>query len=212
MIRTFLIAALVAGLRHPLFAQESFERGKFKDGKPVGVWEYYDGKELALLFDYDSSRIQYLRLDTARYSVLVDSVWQTKRLSRAPRLLGSKTAIVSALQRQLRYPSQTTGTVILTYVVDPQGQVINPVVTTAPSQTLAEEVFRVTETLPLRYLPAMRLGKPVASKIAFVVRFRRAANAKDETADADIRQQEQLHPSPPGSFNDVIVTAFTGRR
>lgn len=210
MSRLICFMLLLIGLR-PISAQCQSARGQLKEGKPVGVWEYYDGEKLGLRFNYDSSRIQYSRPDTARYPVLLNSTWQTKQLLRAPRVLGSNSDLVSAMQKLLRYPFQdlrarNTGTVILTYVIDEQGRKTNPVATTAPSTTLAEEVYRVVENLPFSYLPATYQGQQVPTKIAFVVRFCLCKTAED--CQKAVKTQALATPKPPGSLGEIIVTSY----
>ncbi|MFC7668018.1 energy transducer TonB [Hymenobacter humi] len=176
MLRLILCAFLSAILFHPLLAQGQSQRGKLKDKKPVGVWEYYDGKDLGLRFDYDSGRAQYVRPDTSRYLVQIDGRWQLVHPSRAPRLIGSKSEVLSVLQRRLRYPmgdmrARTSGTVIVTVKIDEKGNVVDGKVTNASSTTLGNEVIRALEPVSLSFLPAIYQGKPVPFQVAFVVRF-----------------------------------------
>ena len=180
-----------------------------KGGRPVGVWEYDDFSELGLLFNYDSSRIQYVRPDTARYLVLVDTTWQARRLYRAPRVLGSQKDLIGALQMVLRYPIQeirnrATGTVVLTFVVDQQGALTNPVAVTAPSKALAEEVYKKVASLPFAYLPAIYQGRRTPAKIAFVVRFC-ICESEADCGNAS-HEQVRLVPKPLGSMGEIIVT------
>lgn len=194
---------------HTINAQSQQERGKIKGDKRVGVWEFYDFQELGLRFDYDSSRIQYARFDTARYPVLVDTTWQVRRLNRAPRVLGSKSEMLLSLQKTLRYPLQdirngVSGTVVLTYVIDEQGGKTNPVAVITPSKTLAEEVYRAVEIMPFVYLPAIYRGKRAPTKIAFVVRFCFCKTADD--CNKVSHEQAQLVPKPPGFVGEIIVT------
>lgn len=184
--------------------------GKLQGNRPVGVWEYYDGKDLGLRYDHDSSRVHYSKPDTARYLVLLDSRWQPASLSRAPRVLGSNSDLIMALQRKLRYPLQdlrsgVTGTVVLTYDIDEQGQKTNATATTAPTTTLAEEVYRAVESTPFTYLPAIYQGKRVPAKIAFVIRF--CLCNTSENCQKAIQAQIKAVPRPLGSLGEIIVTA-----
>jgi protein TonB len=158
-----LFLALLFNAATSAAGQSKWERGKIQDNKRVGVWEYYDdhaGQELGVRFDYDSSRVSYIKPDTARYYVLADSAWQVKRLTRAPRLIVTKAAIADIMKGKLRYPAadlraRREGTVVLSYVVNEQGIAGLPTVTTAPSQTLAQEVLRAADQLPLYYIPGV---------------------------------------------------------
>ncbi len=208
MLRLLCFLLLLMGLYPPVAHCQS-AKGRVKDGKPVGLWEYYDAKELGLRFDYDSSRIQYVRPDTTRYLVLVDTAWQTRQLYRAPRVLGSQNDLIRALQMVLRYPIQeirnrVTGTVVLTFVVDQQGALTNPVAVTAPSKALAEEVYKKVASLPFTYLPAIYQGRRTPAKIAFVVRFCICKPGAD--CDSASLEQARLVPKPLGSMGEIIVT------
>jgi hypothetical protein len=214
MYRFLALLLFLIGL-YPSPAQSQSSRGQTKNGKPVGVWEYYDGKELGLRFDHDSSRIQFVRPDTASYLVLVDSVWKAHKLDRAPRLLGSREELLMAIGRQLRYPTigdianKVTGTVVLTYVIDQYGNKTTPIATTTPTLSLAEEVYRVVESIPIRYLPAVYQGKPTPVKIAFVVRF--IACKTNEECQKTGNALALSVPMPPGSVGEMIVTLKTYR-
>ena len=155
-----------------------YAQGVLKKGKPVGVWKYYEKKELALVINYDSSRVSYARPDTARQKVWLDSAWQVKKLSRPPLLLGSRTGIARLLQEQLRYPvteltNRQAGAenVVVSCIVFEDGQVSQPFVELAVSPGLGEEVVRVVRDLPLNYLPGIYRGKLVRTKVQFSVLF-----------------------------------------
>lgn len=206
----YLVLSLVALVS--LSAQCQSTHNQLRDGKPIGVWEYYDGKELGLRFDYDSSRIQYIRPDTARYLVRVDTTWQVRQLYRAPRVLGSNSEMIGIVQQTLRYPLQdirnrVSGTVVLTYVIDEKGLRTNPIVVTTPSKTLAEEVYKAVESAQFFYLPAIYQGRRVPVKIAFVVRFCFCKKMGDECRKV-IKEQVLRVPKPLGYAGEVVVTTF----
>ncbi|MET4106421.1 energy transducer TonB [Hymenobacter sp. UYP22] len=210
MYRFLIFIMLFIGLR-PLTVQSQASRGQMKNGKPAGVWEYYDGKELALKFDYDSSRIQYIRSDTAKYQVLVDTTWQVHRLDRAPRLLGGKDELLGQLSRKLRYPfndirERNSGTVIITYVIDELGRKTTPVATMTPSVSLAEEVYKVLESADINYLPAIYQGKPTPAKVAFIVRF-----ALCTSMNTNCITDAKRIPMPIGSLGELVVQAYVQR-
>lgn len=211
MLRLLLSALMGIILFHPFSAKAQLARGQTRAGKPVGVWEYFDGSELGLRFDHDSARIKYIRPDTARYLVSIDTSWQAKWLDRAPRILGSRIETLVAIQSKLRYPfkdlqSRVAGTVVLTYVVDKYGKKTNPVAVATPSKALAEEVYRVIESVPLTFLPAIYQGKITPTKVAFVVRFCLCKSADDCQSAA--KAQARLVPKPLGFVGEIIVTSY----
>lgn len=183
------------------------EQGEVHKGKPTGVWKYYDGNELGLVINYDSSRVRYVRPDTARYLVWVDSAWQLKRLNRAPRLLGSRNEVVAALQRSLRYPSAAlqkgaTGHVVVTCVVDETGQVSKAKLVSFPNEALGKEVQEKVDNLNIRFLPGIYRGRPALTRVSFVVSF--AIGRSSAKVNAFVNEA----PKAPGAFNQIVVTAL----
>jgi TonB family protein len=189
------------------------ERGILTAGKPTGVWEYYDNGKLGLVINYDSGRVRYVQPDTARYRIWLDSTWQLKRLSRAPRLLGSKSATVFSLQKGLRYPpaalrAGAMGIVVVSCLVHEDGQVSEPFVERAPHPSLGEEVRRLVNDLPLRYIPAIYRGRPIRTRVSFVAIFciSTATRARERTEEE--KACLSTMPVVYGGFNEVIVTAL----
>lgn len=189
------------------YTKQNYEHGKLIAGKPVGVWEYYDGDQLGLVINYDSGRIRYIRPDTTRYSVWLDSAWQAKRLGQAPRLIGSRSGTIIALQKVLRYPpadlrTGQTGHVVVSCIVFENGQVSEPTVLTAPSPSLGEEVRRAVADLSLRYLPGLYRGRAVRTQIAFLATFciRRGSTTSTGCPTDQI--------SINGGFTQILVTAL----
>jgi protein TonB len=141
-----------------------FERGTLIKGQPTGTWEYLDETgQLELRMNYDSSRISYRRPDTARYELRIKDTWQLVRPARAPGLLGSRAGRRQALSKALRYPvaalqQQQQGDVLLSYVVQPDGSTTDYTVLSSPSPACDQEVWRVLQQLPSRWIPALYLG------------------------------------------------------
>lgn len=190
-----------------------YERGTLKKGKPVGVWEYYEAENLALVVNYDSAKVRYVRPDTARSIVWLDSTWQVKRLSITPRLLGSRSAMVRSLQVSLRYPwadlmAGRTGNVVVSCIVYENGQVSKPFVELAPSPSLGEEVRRMVNELPLSYIPGMYRGKIVRTKVQFSVKFcTQTARSNEQTVSAE-KACAGVNPAVYGGFGQIIVTSL----
>ena len=185
------------------------EQGEMRGNKRVGVWKYYDGDSLGLVMNYDLSRVVYVRRDTARYLVWVDSAWQLKRLNRAPRLLGSRNEVVAALLRSLRYPSaalmsRLTGHVVVTCVVDEAGQVGEPKVVSSPDKALSDEVLQRVNELNMRFLPGIYRGRPALTRVSFVVSF---CTSKTSRPSTKAQQCAANPPYAPGSFNQITLTA-----
>jgi len=208
-----LLCLLLHGGALAQTVQTKHERGTLTNGKPTGLWEYYDNNELGLVINYDSGTIRYLRPDTSRYRVRIDSTWQLKRLSRAPRLLGSKSAIVETLQKGLRYPPLAIqqgqmGNVVVSCIIHENGQVSEPFVELTPHPSLSEEVLRVVNQLPLRYLPGIYRGRPTPTRVSFVVTFCMMSTSKPERMSEKEKACITTVPVTYGSFSTVTVTAL----
>lgn len=189
---------------------QGFEEGALTDGKPSGVWKYYDApNKLGLEVNYDSSKVIYIRPDTMRYAVWVDSAWQVRRLSQAPRLIGSRMAIAATLQKRLRYPVMAlrdaqTGHVVVGCTVSESGSVGDPVVIQTPDPGLAEEVKKWVKELSMTFIPAVYRGKLVHTQVVFTVTFCIKGMGGN--------RRSSCHDNPPprmaGSFIPIVVTAI----
>lgn len=208
-----LIGCLCSGFVQAQTVNTKYERGELVKNKPVGAWKYYEGDSLALVINYDSSRVRYVRPDTARYQVWLDSTWQVRRLSRAPRLLGSRTAVVINLQERLRYPlselaAGRMGNVVVSCIVFEDGQVSEPFVELTPSPGFSEEVRRAVNELPLRYVPGIYRGKRVRTKVQFSVKFFIQTSPTPKPSTDSEWAVWALNPVVYGGFNQIIVTAL----
>lgn len=192
-----------------------FERGTLTKGQPTGVWDYFDDAgQLELRMNYDSSRISYRRPDTARYELRVGDAWQLVHPDRAPGLLGSRAGRRRALQKQLHYPvaalqQHVQGEVILSYLVDPDGHTSHYLIEHSLSPACDQEVWRVLNQLPDRWIPAVYQGQPTTARFYLAVRFE--MKAAQELAQAPT----PLAPALPTYSDRVVVTAVgieRGRR
>ncbi|MGI4738963.1 MAG: energy transducer TonB [Janthinobacterium lividum] len=172
-----LLAASPGAFGQRAAGSSAFERGTLSQGQPTGVWEYFDeAGQLELRMNYDSSRIGYRRPDTARYELQVGGAWQLVHPSRAPGPMGSRAGRRHELQTQLRYPvsalqQQQQGDVLLSYVVDPTGHTSHYSIERSLSPACDQEVWRVLQLLPDRWIPAVYRGQAVAARFYLAVHF-----------------------------------------
>jgi hypothetical protein len=194
-----VLVLLTTGLLPPAFGQRAaspvFERGTLTQGQPTGIWEYVDeAGQLELRMNYDSSRISYRRPDTARYELQVGGTWQFVHPDRAPGPMGSRAGRRHELQKQLHYPvsalqQHLQGETILSYLVDPTGHTSHYLLEHSLSPACDQEVWRVVQQLPDRWIPAVYQGQAVAARFYLAVRFemfdqRRAAQGPAPAAPA----------------------------
>jgi protein TonB len=186
----------------------NLERGTTTpDGKRVGKWNFYNRKEeLELTVDYDSSRVAFVQEDTTRYLVQVGEEWQPKRLARAPRPMGSADHRLATLQGSLRYPisalmGQQQGTMLLSYIVDPNGHTRDYVVEKSVSTSCNNEVWRALQTLPDNWIPAIYQGRPVAARFYLTVKFQILNSAES----LRFREEYEGRGQSPTSGNKVAA-------
>ncbi|MVN78531.1 hypothetical protein GO988_19540 [Hymenobacter sp. HMF4947] len=188
-----------------------FERGILTKGQPTGVWEYFDeAGQLDLRMNYDSSRISYRRPDTARYELRINDTWQLVHPTRAPGLLGSRAGRRQELLKGIRYPGaalqqQLQGDFLLSYVVQPDGRTTDYTVLNSLSPACDQEVWRVFQQLPNRWIPAVYQGQARAARYYLCVRF--------EMATARSFEEYKAQPAtslPSGPFTDAITVTAVG--
>ncbi|NVO84595.1 energy transducer TonB [Hymenobacter terrestris] len=187
-----------------------FERGTLTDGRPTGIWEYYDDKgELTLRMNYDSSRIAYSRPDTARYLLYLNDDWQLARPSRAPHYMGSRAKRTADIGKSIRYPVAALqqgqqGEVVISYVVNEQGKTQDYQVVTTPSKECTEAVWTVLKQQPDRWIPAVYQGRPTRAQFLLRVTFA-MVNQQDVAAyQARVLQQD----AQPPYIDQVRVVAY----
>ncbi|UYZ63345.1 energy transducer TonB [Hymenobacter weizhouensis] len=140
---------------------------------------------MELTFDYDSSRISFLRPDTSHYLVRVGEEWQPRRLHRAPRILGSSEFRLATITRSIRYPVTALqvgkqGTVLVGYTVGPDGHTTDYAIEGSLSKACDQEVARVLQLLPDTWIPAVYQGHPAATRHFLKVNFRIMSEAEHQ--------------------------------
>ncbi|WP_190242482.1 energy transducer TonB [Hymenobacter lapidiphilus] len=190
----------------------TFEKGALTDGRPTGIWEYYDQQgELTLRMNYDSSRIAYSRPDTARYLLYLNDDWQLVRPSRAPQFVGSRAKRTADIGKSIRYPvaslmQEQQGEVVISYVVNEQGKTQDYQVVTTPSKECTEAVWTVLKQQPDRWIPAVYQGRPTQAQFLLRVTFVIVLEQEVAAYQARIQQQDQQPHAP--YIDQVRVVAY----
>ncbi|MBJ6143543.1 TonB family protein [Hymenobacter sp. BT559] len=162
--------------------------------------------------NYDSSRISYRRSDTARYELRINDTWQLVHPTRSPGLLGSRAARRQELSKGLRYPAtalqqQRQGDVLISYVVQPDGSTSDYTVLSSLSAGCDQEVWRVLQQLPSRWIPAIYLGQARAARFYLRVHFEMAtARSLDEYKKTHTQAAAPLS----GPFTDAVTVTAVG--
>lgn len=189
-----------------------YEKGTLTNGRPTGIWEYYDQHgELTLRMNYDSSRIAYSRPDTSRYLLYMQNDWQEARPSRPPQYLGSRAKRTADLTKNIRYPlaalqQNQQGQVIIAYVINEQGQTQDYEVLTTPSKECAEAVWAVLKQQPEHWIPAIYQGRPARAKFFLRVTFDMIDSQAAAAYQARTKQEDQQPQAP--YIDQIRVTAY----
>ncbi|OGX88454.1 hypothetical protein BEN47_08940 [Hymenobacter lapidarius] len=175
---------------------------------------------MELTVDYDSSRVAFVQEDTTRYLVQVGEEWLLKRLARVPRPMGSADHRLATLQGALRYPvsalmGQQQGTMLLSYIVDPNGHTRDYVVEKSVSTACNNEVWRALQTLPDNWIPAIYQGRPVAARFYLTVKFQIMSSAEwlrfreeEERRGQSPAGDTKVASAPsPRYVQEVVITA-----
>jgi Gram-negative bacterial TonB protein C-terminal len=193
--------------------KNKYERGTLRDKRPVGRWEYFDGAgRPELTFDYDSSRIIFMRPDTARYWLRVADDWKLVRPARAPRLLGSREHDIELMGRSIRYPaeairSQLQGDVLISYVVGPDGRAYDFNVEQSLSPECDQAVWQALARCYNAWVPAVYLGRPTAARFFVLATFRIVDS--DAAVKESNRQLAARQVAGTGKYLDhLVVTAL----
>ena len=149
-----------------LYMQINYKDGKL-NGKEITFWEdgkrkresnYRDGRLLnGKCWDRDGKEVKYFPHETeAEYP-------------------GGENARILFLNSNLIYPTQARnrreqGTVFITFVVNEEGNVINPEILRGVSTDLDHEALRVVSIMP-RWKPATKDGQNVRSRYNMPLRF-----------------------------------------
>ncbi len=186
-----------------------YEKGPVLEGRKVGIWEYYDNEVLALKIDYDNFAIDYFRYDTSAYAIQMGGEWVLKQLDRQPRYVGSFGEYYKIFASNLSFPREarqqsTTGTVHLTFVIDPQGMPGDFAVVNDLGYGVGEEVLRVAEMLSDGWMPALLDGETYPARFAMPIVF----EIKDRPTKK--RNKKKLDPLPLAKELETVVVTAVG--
>lgn len=152
-----------------------YEKGKLEDGYKVGIWEYFGpDKSVELKLDYNKGTLVYLKPDTSKYFVMLDSVWSFKEVNPYPRYLGSYVEFYKILSMNLRYPvearrKEIEKTVFLEFEVNKQGQAVNVKCLNDEKGYFTDDIIAAFSLIPNIWLSASYDGQNVPAK--FILPF-----------------------------------------
>ena len=93
-----------------------------------------------------------------------------------PSFPGGEKALITFLSKNMKYPAQAMeegiqGKVMMSYVIDKDGSIVNPEVSQSVHPLLDMEALRIISSMP-KWNPGYQKGKPVRAKYTFPVTFR----------------------------------------
>lgn len=85
--------------------------------------------------------------------------------------------LMEYLGKNIKYPAKArekgiTGTVIATYIINENGQVVEPMIKSGIGYGCDEEVLRVISEMPDKWNPGIKNGKRVPVKMTLPMKFR----------------------------------------
>jgi len=186
-----------------------YEKGRLEDGYKVGVWEYLGIDDtIDLKIDYDKGTVVYLKTDTSKFFIMLDSVWTYKSVNPYPRYIGSYAEFYKILGNNLRYPVEARRekiekTIFLEFEVNRQGQVVNIIILNDNAGYFTSEIINAFNLIPNIWLAANYNGKNVPSK--FILPFYFKLSGKKQSLAFD---ENTLNTLEGRKLSKIVITAY----
>ena len=115
-----------------------------------------------------------VKIDTSQ--AVADVVFEEEIIENMPDFPGGQAALMQYLAKNIKYPTiaqenGTQGRVIVQFVVNKDGSIVDAKVVRSVDPYLDKEALRVINTMP-KWKPGMQRGKPVRVKFTVPVMFR----------------------------------------
>ncbi|MBK7429300.1 MAG: energy transducer TonB [Saprospiraceae bacterium] len=127
-------------------------------------------------------RISYMALFVFLSSPMFSQEeWQGRTLYSAvdtmPSFENGERGLMEYLSKNIKYPTKARekgimGTVIASYIIDENGQVLEPVIKSGIGYGCDEEVLRIIREMPEKWNPGIKNGKRVPVRMTLPVKFR----------------------------------------
>lgn len=154
------------------------ETGNYGEGKRTGAWHTFTPwGDTVRTFDYTLNQVTYRNprvRENMNFDVVLPEGLVRKSLQTPPLLIDKTDGQAINLKRTLKikYPSEAkqsaiTGQVIISYIVDENGNETNHKAESDVGFGCEEEVIRVLKLYPGKWIPGTYKGKPIATKHDF---------------------------------------------
>ncbi len=160
-------------------------QGNYKEDIRIGIWEFFDEQSgLIQKYNFNTKELLFYKNPTDNQSdveteVITDEGVIEVKLDRPALYLGDKSEMMSHINYNIRYPEMaldngTQGTVIITFVIDKEGNAHNFEIKEGIKDGLSEEALRVMKLTKDNWIPAIYNDKPVTTRMTVPIKFRLA--------------------------------------
>ena len=148
----------------------------YSQGKPTGIWHFYNGRGLEdWSYDFAAGKttIQLSppnsSMPAVSYYQSDSGAWVEGHLDTPLLLLRGNAEWLSFLNLRLRYPEEAvneglSGKVIISIIVDEQGQITGYEVIQSAAPSLDSEAMRIVKLYPYQFVPAEKNGKKIRAQ------------------------------------------------
>jgi len=210
-ILVFIIVVILASFTteaQQVDVDNRYENGQLEAGFKIGVWEYLGlDKTLELKIDYDNGKLIYIKADTSKYLVMLDSEWVFKNVSPHPRYVGSYIEFYKILASNLKYPANARRkniekTVFLEFVVDTNGRAVNLKILNDDEDYFATGITNAFNLVPNIWLTPNYNGYVVPAK--FILPFYFKLTGGKQSLEYDLTTLNKLEGK---KLQELIVSA-----
>jgi TonB family protein len=155
--------------------------GYYKYGVKDSIWSFYNSDgDLVQKYDVLKKDIVYFKPDeNEEYKTyrIIDGIDNPNVvLDRPPLFIGGNESLAEEIMKRLRYPKElvengTSGKVYISFVIDKTGNLKDFKIVKSLGYGLDEEVIRVFQTLPHKWLPGIYKGNPVDVEYIYPVSY-----------------------------------------
>jgi TonB family protein len=155
--------------------------GYYQNGVEDSIWSFYDSRgDLIQEYDVLKKDIIYFRIDENEkyktYRIIDGAGNPNVVLDRPPLFIGGNESLAEEIMKRLRYPKEliengTSGKVYISFVIDKTGNLKDFKIVKSLGYGMDEEVIRVFQALPHKWLPGIYNGSPVDVEYIYPVSY-----------------------------------------
>ena len=155
------------------------EKGQYEANQKTGIWTYYNMQgEPDQQYNWTTKKLEAAKpISTiTNYWVEENNVFLPKEPDELPAFIGGESAFQGSIGSSIRYPvdalrNRKGGEVLISVIINTEGQMIEEQVAKGLGYGLDEESLRVIKSIEGEWVPGKVNGKPVNTKLLIPVRF-----------------------------------------